>query len=217
MGGSSFRVIFMRGGTLAFNRVATGTGLSCSAILTGPIGTKRGWPSAARGTLPLLATGINADTPASVSEQNGFTLIDLTQDEAKIQLFAWRNEPSNIDTLSLTTPTPSKDDARHLLRLSETAFLAGLCTCTRSQFFAWSTNSRFFNPASRRCIREKGQHRNNRGSRIRGKIIRRLGKRCVKRRESQARMRTASQSLAFASSLQNRSRNSPRADTIQRI
>ena len=70
------------------------------AILTGPIGTKRGWPSAARGTLPLLATGINADTPASVSEQNGFTLIDLTQDEAKVQLFAWRNEPiETIDTL----------------------------------------------------------------------------------------------------------------------
>ena len=63
------------------------------AILTGPIGTKRGWPSASRGTPPLLATGIDADTPAPVSERNGFTLIDLTQDEATIQLFAWRNEP----------------------------------------------------------------------------------------------------------------------------
>ena len=72
------------------------------AILTGPIGTRRGWPSAARGTPPLLATGINADTPASVSEKNGFTLIDLTQNEAKIQLFAWRNEP--IDAIDTLTP-----------------------------------------------------------------------------------------------------------------
>ena len=70
------------------------------AILTGPIGTRRGWPSASRGTPPLLAAGINADTPAPVSERNGFTLIDLTQDEATIQLFAWRNEPVEaIDTL----------------------------------------------------------------------------------------------------------------------
>ena len=72
------------------------------AILTGPIGTRRGWPSASRGTPPLLATGINADTPASVSEQNGFTLIDLTQDKATIQLFAWRNEP--IDTIDNLKP-----------------------------------------------------------------------------------------------------------------
>ncbi|GIS97242.1 MAG: hypothetical protein CM1200mP24_05260 [Gammaproteobacteria bacterium] len=63
------------------------------AVLTGPIGTRRGWPSAARGTLPVLASGIEADSPASVTERNGFTLIDLSQDEAKIQLFAWRNEP----------------------------------------------------------------------------------------------------------------------------
>ncbi|MFP6796678.1 MAG: hypothetical protein VB933_06375, partial [Pseudomonadales bacterium] len=70
------------------------------AILTGPIGTRRGWPSASRGTPPVLAAGINADTPAPVSERNGFTLIDLRQDEAKIQLFAWRNEPVEvIDTL----------------------------------------------------------------------------------------------------------------------
>lgn len=72
------------------------------AVLTGPIGTRRGWPSAARGTLPLLATGIEADSPAAVTERNGFTIIDLTQDEAKIQLFAWRNEP--IDQINSLKP-----------------------------------------------------------------------------------------------------------------
>ncbi len=62
--------------------------------------TRRCWPSASRGTPPLLAAGVNADTPAPVSERNGFTLIDLTQDEATIQLFAWRSEPVEaIDTL----------------------------------------------------------------------------------------------------------------------
>jgi hypothetical protein len=72
------------------------------AVLTGPIGTRRGWPSAARGTLPVLASGIEADSPASVTERNGFTLIDLSQDEAKIQLFSWRNEP--VDQIASLQP-----------------------------------------------------------------------------------------------------------------
>ena len=80
------------------------------AVLTGPIGTQRGWPSAARGTLPILANGIEADSPATVTERNGFTLIDLSQDEVKIQLFAWRNEP--VDEIASLQPYHSYVIAR---------------------------------------------------------------------------------------------------------
>ncbi len=71
------------------------------AVLTGPVGTRRGWPSAARGTPPLAATGLVHNTHAEVMEKNGFTLLDITPGEVTLRLFAWKSgEPvAAIDTL----------------------------------------------------------------------------------------------------------------------
>ena len=71
------------------------------AVLTGPVGTARGWPSEARGTPPLPATGVSHRTHAEVMEKNGFTLLDITPSDVTIRLFAWRSgEPLEaIDSL----------------------------------------------------------------------------------------------------------------------
>ena len=71
------------------------------AILTGPLGTGLGWPSRARGTPPLIATGLEVDELAGVREKNGFTLLDIDAGSVTVRLFEWRRgEPeAAIDTL----------------------------------------------------------------------------------------------------------------------
>ena len=71
------------------------------AILTGPLGTGVGWPSRARGTPPLIATGMEAEDVASVREKNGFALLDIDPGSVTVRLFEWRRgEPEDaIDTL----------------------------------------------------------------------------------------------------------------------
>ena len=71
------------------------------AILTGPLGTGLGWPSRARGTPPLIATGLEVDELAGVREKNGFTLLDIDTGSVTVRLFEWRrDEPeAAIDTL----------------------------------------------------------------------------------------------------------------------
>lgn len=71
------------------------------AVLTGPVGTKRGWPSAVRGTPPLAATGLVLETHAGVTEKNGFTLLDVRRDEVTVRLFAWKSDQPEdlIDSL----------------------------------------------------------------------------------------------------------------------
>ena len=72
------------------------------SIITGPLGTGSGWPSRARGTPPMVASDIRLDSPAPVTERNGFTLLDITPDNIRVRLFAWRRESSyltDIDTL----------------------------------------------------------------------------------------------------------------------
>ena len=71
------------------------------AVLTGPLGTLTGWPSAARGTPPLAATGVEHDVRGETFEKNGFALFDATPSEVTVRLFAWKTgEPeSAIDDL----------------------------------------------------------------------------------------------------------------------
>ncbi len=71
------------------------------AVLTGPLGTLTGWPSAARGTPPLAATGVEHDVRGETFEKNGFALFDVTPSEVTVRLFAWKTgEPeSAIDDL----------------------------------------------------------------------------------------------------------------------
>ena len=72
------------------------------AILTGPLGTGRGWPSRGRGTPPLTPHGIEIEDLASVREKNGFALFDIEPDAVTVRLFQWRRgEPEDaIDTLA---------------------------------------------------------------------------------------------------------------------
>ena len=71
------------------------------AILTGPLGTGVGWPSRARGTPPLVATGLEVEDVAGVREKNGFALLDIDPGSVTVRLFEWRRgEPEDaIDTL----------------------------------------------------------------------------------------------------------------------
>jgi hypothetical protein len=71
------------------------------SILSGPLGTGTGWPSAVRGTPPLVATNLDTVSHSEVIEKNGFTLIDATPNEMTVRLFNWRRgEPeAAIDSL----------------------------------------------------------------------------------------------------------------------
>ena len=71
------------------------------AVLTGTLGTEKGWPSAARGSGPVPAIGLVHEDIAPAVEKNGFTLLDVSPAEVKIRLFAWKsNEPvERIDAL----------------------------------------------------------------------------------------------------------------------
>ena len=71
-------------------------------VLTGPISTgPRGWPSAARGTPPLVATGLEIKETLAPLEQNGFTVIDFTPSRIEARMFRWKlgQDESAIDAL----------------------------------------------------------------------------------------------------------------------
>ena len=72
------------------------------AILSGPIGTGTGWPSAARGTPPKPAIGVDLEELTSVREKNGFTVLDIDQNTVEVKLFEWkRGQPEQeIDHLN---------------------------------------------------------------------------------------------------------------------
>ena len=60
-------------------------------VLTGPISTgPRGWPSAARGTPPLVATGLEVKETLAPLENNGFTIVDFTAAKMEFQMFRWK-------------------------------------------------------------------------------------------------------------------------------
>jgi len=72
------------------------------SVLTGPISTgPRGWPSSARGTPPMIATGCLVNETLSPLEDNGFTVIDFTRDKMEFRQFAWKmgRKADEIDTL----------------------------------------------------------------------------------------------------------------------
>jgi len=72
------------------------------SILTGPISTgPMGWPSAARGTPPLVATGLEVNATLPPDEHNGFTLVDFTQEKISCRMYRWKLglPEAGIDTL----------------------------------------------------------------------------------------------------------------------
>ncbi len=60
-------------------------------VLTGPMSTgPKGWPSSARGTPPLKATGIDVRETLAPLEHNGFTLIDFGPEKIDFRMFRWK-------------------------------------------------------------------------------------------------------------------------------
>jgi hypothetical protein len=73
-----------------------------NTVLTGPLSTGPiGWPSAARGTPPLIATGVDVRETLAPLEHNGFTLIDFDQEKIAFRMYRWKTgrPEAEIDTL----------------------------------------------------------------------------------------------------------------------
>lgn len=75
-----------------------------NAIITGTLGTGTVWPSRERGTLPVPATRLELESPAPIAEKNGFTILDVSPDEVRVRLFAWRRETATVDAIDSLTP-----------------------------------------------------------------------------------------------------------------
>ena len=61
------------------------------SVLSGPVSTgPRGWPSSARGTPPLLATGMEVRETLKPLEHNGFTIADFFPSRVEFQQFRWK-------------------------------------------------------------------------------------------------------------------------------
>lgn len=74
------------------------------SIITGPLGTGSGWASRARGTPPMVAGDIQIESPAPVTERNGFTLLDIKPEGVRVRLFAWRREVATVDDIDSLEP-----------------------------------------------------------------------------------------------------------------
>ena len=75
-----------------------------NSIITGPLGTGSAWPSRARGTPPMVASDLKLENPAPVSERNGFTLLDVTEESVRVRLFAWRRELDMLEAIDTLDP-----------------------------------------------------------------------------------------------------------------
>ena len=56
------------------------------------------------GTPPMVASRIHLDNPAPITERNGFTLLDITPDDVRVRLFAWRRENSSLNEIDHLEP-----------------------------------------------------------------------------------------------------------------
>ena len=52
----------------------------------------------------MVASHIRLDSPAPVTERNGFTLLDITPDNIRVRLFAWRREHSSLTDIDTLEP-----------------------------------------------------------------------------------------------------------------
>ncbi len=75
-----------------------------NTLITGTLGTGTAWPSQARGTPPVAASHLRLESPAPVTERNGFTLVDLTPDAVRVRMFAWRRELASADAIDTLEP-----------------------------------------------------------------------------------------------------------------
>jgi hypothetical protein len=73
------------------------------SVLTGPLSTgPKGWPSSARGTPPLVASGLEVKEDLAPVEWNGFTLVDFTRDQSEFRMYRWKMGQPEADLDRLT-------------------------------------------------------------------------------------------------------------------
>jgi hypothetical protein len=75
-----------------------------NAVLTGPIGTGRGWPSARRGTGALPPAHLDMDEQVKPIEQHGFTIADFSPDKIVLRLFKWDVKTQSVDAIDTLEP-----------------------------------------------------------------------------------------------------------------
>jgi hypothetical protein len=76
------------------------TGNPVVSVLSGPLGTGVGWPSASRGTRAMTPGGLVVDELLPTIEENGFLIVDLTPQNITIRFFKWRHDSVEmIDSL----------------------------------------------------------------------------------------------------------------------
>ncbi len=75
------------------------------SVLTGPVSTgPRGWPSSARGTPPLVASGLEVGGTLAPVEQNGFTIVDVTREKLHFRMFRWKMDRPEAELDGLNAP-----------------------------------------------------------------------------------------------------------------
>jgi hypothetical protein len=72
-------------------------------LLHGTLGTRRAWPSSARGVAATAANSVSLERGASPIEKNGFSIIDVDPEKFTVRLFAWR-EPEPIENIDSIEP-----------------------------------------------------------------------------------------------------------------
>ena len=63
-----------------------------TTVLSGALGTERGWPSTARETVGQASTVLEMEESLGCLEKNGFLIVDFTPDEVTVRHFGWRPE-----------------------------------------------------------------------------------------------------------------------------
>src|SRR5205823_1019500 len=83
------------------------------SILSGPLGTDTyGWPSFFRRMSPQTPARLDVDEVQSAIEENGFLIVDFTEEAITIRFFKWRHEAvAAIDTLERFRTTVLKRNA----------------------------------------------------------------------------------------------------------
>jgi hypothetical protein len=81
-------------------------------VLTGPLGTgDLGFPSAYRGTKAQPSSLLAVEEAMPPMEKNGFAIIDLTPEQVRLRLFAWR-PPDRVQQIDDLEPTFSVELSR---------------------------------------------------------------------------------------------------------
>jgi hypothetical protein len=82
-----------------------------NVLLSGPIGCRpgpNGWPSGRRGTGAKPSLHLDFVEEIAPIEQHGFSIVEFTLDEIKIQMFKWDIKTQSVADISTLQPFHTK-------------------------------------------------------------------------------------------------------------